>query len=140
MEHRVEEREQSQHPAQPDDRIPAGEAADRRHRQRDHQQRQRPRAGLIGDVVAGIGGEVVGVEAVDERRGGDERRGEDERLAGRRSASIILAQIHAAVETRDLIGVAVEHLRLGVPEQAGQPRFASPGSSADDRPVGFTLA
>ena len=66
VQRRVEEREQPEHPPQLDEVVPAGEAAQRRDRERDREEGDRPGAGLVGDVVARVGGERVQV-AEDER-------------------------------------------------------------------------
>jgi hypothetical protein len=80
MQHDVEEREQAEHPPQLDDLVPPGELAHRGYGQRGEEARQRPRAGLIGDVVAWIRGEIVEKEAADERRGWKQGRHEGGRL------------------------------------------------------------
>ena len=45
----VEEREQSEHTAQPYELVPAGDTPQRRHAQGDEQEAQSPFSGLVGD-------------------------------------------------------------------------------------------
>ena len=87
MQRSVEEREQPEHATELDDLIPAGNASERRDRERDRDEGDRPGPGLIGEVVAWVGGEGVevaqdnrAIQTVRQRRGGDERRGEAEGL------------------------------------------------------------
>jgi len=55
----VEEREQPEHASELDDLVPAGDASERRDRERNRDERDRPGSGLVGEVVAGVGGESV---------------------------------------------------------------------------------
>jgi hypothetical protein len=80
VERGVEERKQAEHSPQLDQIVPAGELSQRRDTQRREKRPQRPVAGLIGDVVARVRGEVVGVETPDEQAEGNEGGGEERRL------------------------------------------------------------
>ena len=72
--------EKPEHPPELDDRVPAGEPTDRRHRECDDQETDRPVARRVCDVFDRIRGEVALERVEHERRGGDERRGKDDSL------------------------------------------------------------
>ena len=63
VQRRVEEREQPEHPAEANHRIPAAEPANGRDGEGNDDEAERPDAGLVGDLDERIGGEV----AVDSR-------------------------------------------------------------------------
>ena len=90
MQRGVEEREQSEHPPQLDQLVPAGDAPKRCDRESNREEGDRPGARLVGDVVARVGGERAQVaqdecrvETASKRRGGDQRRGEDQNFDDR---------------------------------------------------------
>ena len=66
VERAVEEREQARHAPEPDHVVPAGDASERRHRERDADEPQRPDAGLVRDIAERIGAEVPGERRPDE--------------------------------------------------------------------------
>ena len=80
MQRRVEEREEPEHPPELDDRIPAGDAAQRRDGERDHEKADRPVAREVRDEFDRVRGEVALDGVVNEHRGGDERRDEGDSL------------------------------------------------------------
>ena len=63
VERRVEEREQAEHPAVLNDDVPAGEPPERRDRERQQQELERPAAGLELNGLGGIRAEARGPAA-----------------------------------------------------------------------------
>jgi hypothetical protein len=79
----VKKRKQPEHAAELDDLVRARDASERRNGQGDRDEGDRPGPGLVGEVVARVGGQGVEVAQEDrsiqtggKRRGGDERRDE----------------------------------------------------------------
>ncbi len=81
MEEGIEEREESEHPPVLNDRVPPGKPPDRRHRERQHQEAQRPDAGLRLQRFGRIGAEAVREDPVRQVRGRQQRRNEEQSLS-----------------------------------------------------------
>ena len=141
----VEKREEADHPPEPDDGVPPGETAQRRHRQRDAQKPQRPDAGLVGDVAERVRAEMAGQRSPQEPRRRDQTGQKDRNLQcsdavghGHSSPMLVgldphslslgpqpppeqsevLLEIHSSVQARDLRAVSVEHQRFAFEELA----------------------
>ena len=80
VQHRVEKREQAEHPPVTDDDVPAREPANWRDGERNDDEAERPDAGLVGNLDERIGGEVAVVAPPHEMRKGDERGCKDDGL------------------------------------------------------------
>ena len=76
----VEERVETGHAAEPDQRVPAGHLAQRRDRERQADEPERPDTGFVGEIGERIGAEVTRQRRPDQVRERPERRQKDERL------------------------------------------------------------
>jgi hypothetical protein len=84
----VEEREETSHAAELDQRVPAGQLAQRRDRERDAQEPERPDAGFVGEVGERVGAEIAGGAGPNQINEGPKRRQEDDRLEPKSNGAI----------------------------------------------------
>ena len=140
MQRAVEEGKEPGHPPEADRRIPAGELPQRRDRERDADEAQRPDAGFVGEIAQRVGAEISRQRRPDEPAERPEAREKHDGLEDPANDTVrdlqvvqppvptvvILLEIHPRVEAGHLIAVAVEHQRLAAQELA-DPAFGGLG-------------
>jgi len=80
VQHGIEKGKQPEHAPEADNRVPAGDAANRSDGESNDDEAERPEAGLVGDFDERIGGEVAVEAAPDQVRERHERSRKDDRL------------------------------------------------------------
>jgi hypothetical protein len=88
MQRAVEEGEQAGHAPESDRLIPAADSAQRRDRERDADEAQRPDAGLVGEVAERVRAEIAGQDRPHEPPCRRQRRDEEKRLQAETNSAI----------------------------------------------------
>ena len=76
----VEKRKQAEHPAEPNQRVLTGDFPQRRDRQGDEQEAQRPFTGEMGDFLDRVGGQVIGKTVIHQHAERQRTEQEQDRL------------------------------------------------------------
>ena len=76
----VKKRKQAQHPAEPDQRVLAGDLPQRRDRQGNEQEAQRPFTGEMGNFLDRVGGQVIGKTVIHQHAERQRAEQEQDRL------------------------------------------------------------